>query len=566
MSGRSMIAVRRLAGVGAAATMMTMLSGLAAASPHARVRPDRMAPGEAPTAAVCGGGGENHCYAHVRIDAAGEILANAGPPGTPDGLGPAELQSAYQIDPTKPSPTAPPTIAIVDAYGYANLESDLATYRSQFGLPACTVSNGCLKIVNQDGMTSPMPPQAPASDDWTVETALDVDMASAACPRCKILVVLSDSPSNINLYTAQNTAAAAGATVISDSWGAPQAVGQDLTPNEQYFDHPGIAQFVAAGDHGYDEGGQGPDYPSTSAHAIAVGGTALVKSATPRGWSETAWSKGGSSCSYSIPKPAHQTATGCSFRAASDIAAVGDPATGVAVFNADNMGWIVVGGTSAAAPVVAAIFAASGRGNATAAEISQATGSLFDVTTGSNGACGAPLCIAGPGWDGPTGYGTPSAAALAGGAGTGPGGGGGGGPLSVTLTSPADGDTLDAGFVVTATATGATEVGLVVDGTVVDSTTAPPYAFQTSRNLGFGRHSIAVAAIDAQMHLVTSEIHVIVRFTAVSGPAPEPETGAGGGCRAGRGEPPGSIAVALLAGFAIAALRRRRRRPSWCSA
>ncbi|HMG21508.1 MAG TPA: hypothetical protein VK607_09340, partial [Kofleriaceae bacterium] len=451
-------------------TAVVMMSSLASASPHARVRPDRMAPGEAPTAAVCGGGGENHCYAHVRIDAAGEILANAGP-GTPAGFGPAELQSAYQIDLTKPMPPTPPTIAIVDAYGYANLESDLATYRSQFGLPPCTVSNGCLKIVNQRG-TAALPPAPPADDDWTVETALDVDMASAACPHCKILVVLSDSPSNLDLYTAQNAAAAAGATVISDSWGAPQAIGQDLTPNEQFFNHPGIAQFVAAGDSGYNEGGGGPAYPSTSAHVIAVGGTALVKSTTARGWSETAWTKGGSSCSYSIPKPAHQTATGCSFRAASDIAAVGDPATGVAVFNAANNGWLVIGGTSAAAPLVAAIFAASGRGNATAAGISQSTGSLFDVTAGSNGACGAPLCVAGAGWDGPTGYGTPSSAALAGGTGpgTGPGGGGGGGgALAVAITSPADGDTLDAGFAVTATATGATEVGLVVDGTLVES-------------------------------------------------------------------------------------------------
>jgi MYXO-CTERM domain-containing protein len=527
----------------------TMIPGAAVGSPRARVVMDAQVPGAPATAAVCGGVGVHRCHAHVRVTPDGEILANAGPPGTPDGLGPAEIQSAYQIDPAKAKPA---TVAIVDAYGYANLESDLKIYRAQYGLPPCTIANGCLKIVNQNGATTPLPDDPPASDDWTVETALDVDAVSAACPSCKILVVQSTDNSN-NMYIAQNAAAAARPTVISDSWGAATQAGDDLTQLETFFDHAGIAQFVSAGDSGYNEGGRGPAYPSISAHVIAVGGTRLVPSSNARGWSETAWTKGGSSCSFSIPKPAYQTASPCAFRAASDIAAVGDPATGIAVYNANNGGWLVIGGTSAAAPLVAALFAASGLGNITAAQIAQKSSALFDVTSGSNGTCGNLLCNAAAGWDGPTGFGTPSAAALTGtGGGPGPDPGG----LSVMITSPADGDTVDAGFTVTATASAAAiEVGLVIDGTVTLTTKKAPYTFKTPSNLLFGRHLIQVAAMDAQMHLVTSDIHVIVRLG--SDPITEPETGKGGGCSVAGDRTAGS-SLALVA-IAFAAARRRRR-------
>jgi len=332
MSARSVVALRKAFVVGLVAGLVP---SLAVASPRTRVAPDRKVAPDAPlTGSVCSRG-ENRCYAHVHLDASGAIAAAA----APSGLTPADLQSAYKID---TNITTTPTIAIVDAYGYANLEADLGVYRAQFGLPACTRANGCLKIVNQDGATAPLPDEAPADDDWTVETALDVDMASAACPKCKIIVVQSDDTNSMNLYTAQSSAAAAHVTVISDSWGRPQSVGEDLTAHETYFDHPGIAQFFSAGDSGYDEGGRGPSYPSTSAHVIGVGGTALTRSTSTRGWSETAWTMGGSSCSYSIPKPSFQTASPCAFRAASDISAVGDPATGVAIYNGGS--WMVIGG------------------------------------------------------------------------------------------------------------------------------------------------------------------------------------------------------------------------------
>ena len=532
-----------------------MMSSIAAASPRAQLTPDLRAPGAPLTAAVCSTG-EIRCLAHIRIAPAGEIDAAA----TPMGLGPADLQSAYQLGANggTGAPPTTPTIAIVDAFGYPNLESDLATYRAQFGLPPCTQASGCLKIVNQSGATSPLPPEGPAGSDWTIETALDVDVASAMCPRCKLLVVQS-SDTGMGLFTAQNAAAAAKPTVISDSWGLAVKATDDLSTLEPFFDHPGIAQFVAAGDHGYNDtatgGNNGPLYPGTSAHAIGVGGTALVRSQNARGWSETAWTSGGSACSFSIPRPAYQTSSPCQFRASADIAAVGDPATGVAIYNAAAGGWGVIGGTSAAAPIVAALFASIGRGDVTAAQIAQSAGSLFDVTSGSNGTCGNILCNATTGWDGPTGYGTPSAALLSGTAPPPPDPG----TLDVKITSPADGATVDAGFQVMATASSnAAVVGLFVDGTLLRTLTAPPYVFTTPTSLRFGAHDIQVAAEDAQKNLVMSEIRVSVRFGGTAGPPPDPESGNGGGCRVGGDPAPGSLVLALVAGV-LAGVRRRRR-------
>jgi subtilase family serine protease len=365
------------------------------------------------------------CHARLAARVAGSRVS---PRVLPSGFGPADLQSAYKIDPSKTA-TARPTVAIVDAFGYTALESDLAVYRSTYGLPPCTTASGCLKIVNQTGQAAPLPPNPPRNNDWTVETALDVDMASAACPTCNLLVLLADDDSGEGLFIAQNTAAHLGASVISNSWGGPETPSDDpatMALTESYLDHPGIAIFVAAGDDGFNDAGAGPDYPGTSAHVIAVGGTRLVRDASPRGWSETAWSRGGSACSLTIAKPAYQTASPCPYKATTDIAAVGDPTTGLAAYNAGNNGWMIIGGTSAAAPFVAAIFAATGNAaQSSGGFIAQSTSKLYDVTTGSNGTCSATdrlLCNAAVGWDGPTGYGTPNAAALAPPVATAPGG------------------------------------------------------------------------------------------------------------------------------------------------
>jgi subtilase family serine protease len=358
---------------------------------------------DVPTTAVCTNA--IHCFAHVVIDDEARIVADA---AKPSGYGPSDLVSAYHL---KSVTTSPGTIAIVDAYNYAAAESDLAKYRAEYGLPACTTANGCFKRVNQNGAASPLPGNAPAGDDWTVEAALDLDMASAACPTCKLILVEADDDQGDGLYVAQNGAASLHPTVISNSWGAPES--GSVSSLETYFNHSGIGIFVASGDNGYDEGGAGPSYPSTSAHVTAVGGTTLKKSTTAsRGWSETAWSEAGSSCSKSIAKPSYQTSSACSKRAASDVAAVANPSTGVAVYNAANGGWIVVGGTSAASPLVAGIYTLYGLGGDAPGWAYSHTSDFYDVKSGKNGSCSSALCKAGTGWDGPTGVGTPNGSKL----------------------------------------------------------------------------------------------------------------------------------------------------------
>jgi subtilase family serine protease len=367
-----------------------------------------------PLGRVCTSG-RFSCRSYIHTDTRGHARAAA----APQGFAPSDLAKAYNVD-TTVDPAA--TVAVVDAFGYPNAESDLAAYRSQFNLPPCTQANGCLTIVNQQGQSGPLPVPPPAFDDWTVETALDLDMVSAACPNCKILLVQADDDQGDGLQLAQAIAARFGVVAISNSWDLEESRQQPVTGFEHFYDVGTVGIFVATGDNGFDDGRGTPGYPSTSAFSIAVGGTTLRASATSaRGFIETAWSlsrrqqgAGGSGCSFSIPKPKFQPAnTACSFRATSDISAVADPQTGLAVFNADQGGFIVVGGTSAATPYTAGLFASVNHGSEKASFVYANPKVWNDVTTGTNGNCGNILCKAGKGWDGPTGLGTPNGRALA---------------------------------------------------------------------------------------------------------------------------------------------------------
>jgi hypothetical protein len=364
------------------------------------------------------------CLARVRVDAQG-IIPFAATPQAVGGLGPTELQSAYKLDKTL---GAGKTIAIVDAYDDPNAEQDLAQYRSNYGLPACTTSNGCFKKVNQNGSASPLPK---ADTGWAGEIALDLDMASAVCPNCKILLVEASSANMTDLGKAVNTAVALGATVVSNSYGGSEDASAPSTDNS-YFNHPGVGIFVSSGDSGY-----GVEYPASSQFVTAVGGTALTKSTTTtRGWVEKVWGStsngnggAGSGCSKYVSKPSYQKDTGCSKRTVADVSAVADPSTGVAVYDTyGGNGWAVYGGTSAASPIVAGIFALTGHGPDSLGYAYAHTTAFFDVTSGANGSCGSSyLCTAGAGFDGPTGVGTPNGAAIVSGGGGGAGGTGGGG-------------------------------------------------------------------------------------------------------------------------------------------
>jgi subtilase family serine protease len=342
--------------------------------------------------------GTARCHAHIVTDARGEEMdGQVSPNVVPSGYGPNDLRSAYNI-----TGNGTTTIAIVDAYGYPNAESDLATYRAQYGLPACTTANGCFKKVNQNGVQG----SYPATDTgWSQEQALDVDMASAMCSGCKIVLVQATTASYANLAQAVRTAAAMpGVTVISNSYGGSEA---GTTSYEASYNQPGKAVTVSTGDSGY-----GVQFPASSPHVIAVGGTHLVRASNSRGWSETAWSSGGSGCSTVYAKPSFQSDPLCTARMEADVSAVGDPNTGVAVYGPTTRrasGWLVFGGTSVSAPLIGGIYGVTGHTPTGAASIYANTASLNDVTSGTNGSCGGTyFCTAGVGYDGPTGNGTPN--------------------------------------------------------------------------------------------------------------------------------------------------------------
>ena len=330
---------------------------------------------------------------------------------TPSGYGPASLQSAYLL----PSSTAGSgqRVYVVDAYDDPNAEADLGTYRSQYGLPACTTSNGCFQKLNQSGLTSPMPTP---NSGWAGEISLDLDMVSAICPNCGITLIESKDATN-NLFIAVKEAATLGAKYVSMSWGGPES-GAEATYDATYFKPTGVVYTASTGDGDYQAG---VIYPATSPSVVAVGGTSLNSAANARGWAETVWNNGGSQgtgsgCSSDEAKPAWQSIVStsvCSRRADSDVSAVADPYTGVAVYQTyGGSGWAVYGGTSASAPIIASTYALAGAPAATdkpASYLYAHTGNLFDVTSGSNGTCSPTLlCTAASGWDGPTGLGTPN--------------------------------------------------------------------------------------------------------------------------------------------------------------
>ena len=344
--------------------------------------------------------GTAHCHAHVVTDAHGNIRlgkVTADLLTAPAGYSPSSLRSAYKVTGTGSGTT---TVAVVDAYGYPNAERDLGIYRSQFGLPACTTANGCFHKVNQNGGTT-----YPAMNTgWAQETALDLDMVSAMCPNCHILLVQASSASLAALATAENTAARLGAHAISNSYGGGEA---STSYYESAYNHPGIAITVSSGDDGY-----GVQFPAASPHVIAVGGTTLRRASNTRGWSEAVWSGAGSGCSHYYTKPAWQKDPLCTLRTVADVSAVADPSTGVAVYGPTSStasGWMVFGGTSVAAPLVAGIYGVNAGTVSYGHDPYNHTTALFDVTSGSNGYCGGTyLCTGGLSYDGPSGLGTPN--------------------------------------------------------------------------------------------------------------------------------------------------------------
>ncbi len=356
--------------------------------------------------------GRERCFALFARQATVNAAIAAGVRGAaaaPAGWGAKDVESAYKL-PVNRDPDQ--TVAVVDAYSTPALAADLAVYRKQYGLPACGAASGCLRIVNQAGHASPLPASG-VPYGWDVETMLDVSMVSAACPRCRILVVQASSAGDADLAAAEDTAARLGAQVISNSYGTREYGGTQAYAAA--YDHPGHVIVVSSGDDGFTAA----NFPANLAAVTAAGGTELARADNARGWSERVWNTSGagasgSGCSAYVAKPSWQHDPHCPGRTVADVSAV---AWNVAVYEKAQGGWLTVGGTSAAAPLIAGVYGLAGN----AAKIKPGheysrPKSLFDITTGNNdwftgtggATCGHDyLCVAKKGYDAPTGLGTP---------------------------------------------------------------------------------------------------------------------------------------------------------------
>ena len=357
----------------------------------------------AATVPVCQGG-RFHCGAVKIVAAPPPAGTQAAPPA---GFGAADIAAAYNLDITRASKV---TVAVISAYGYPAVETDLAAYRTQYGLPACTIASGCLTVVNQEGKTSPLPSPPPANNDWTVSAALELDMVSAACPSCKLLLVEANDDQGDGLLTNQAIAAGLGATVIDNEWGSAEDA--NTPASDASFNLPGVSVLAEAG-FGYDSG-PGPIFPASSEYVIGVSNSHLVKDlGTTRGWTETANNDSGSLCSTNIAMPAYQQqiVTNCAKRAGADVAAVGAGDSPVLVYNQGSGGLTPIAG--GATGVAAGIVALEGRAGVGPGFFYQNAQLLYDITSGTDGTCGNVLCIAATGWDGPTGNGALNGHALA---------------------------------------------------------------------------------------------------------------------------------------------------------
>ncbi len=458
----------------------------------------------------------------IAVDTQGTPLHFA----SPVGYTAPEIQAMYNIDPALGDGK---TIAIVDAYGYDDLEADLAVYRSTFNLPACTVASGCLTILNNAGTATPR--ETEQDQGWVGETALDVQMVSAACPRCKIVVIQTQSPGN-GLEVGQLIGRQLAVDAISNSWGGGESPA-DLA-SEGDYNNPGVGTFASTGDNGFMGGAE---YPATSKFVVAVGGTSVSSTGVV-----TAWSGAGSACSAFIPtQPWSPSDADCGMRAAADVSAIADPQTGVAVYNAKQGKWTVVGGTSAAAPITAAVFTGAGHAGGGPAFIYKHRDAFIDVIGGSTGTCGN-LCDGATGWDGPTGVGTLDQAKL-----VAIGNVDGAGP-AVTIVYPAAGVDVKKAFTIQAAPDPTTTayIEIQIDGVSLGRVGAEPWLLSAPSALALGPHTLTVIAYDADHNSQTAT-------TMVTRADPAPDAG----CSVGGGHGGASLFVVGIAGWL--AQRRRRR-------
>ena len=322
----------------------------------------------------------------------GVIITKTGVSPDLAGWGPSDLQAAYNLP--SASKGSGQIVAIVDSYDNPNVASDLATYRSYFGLPPANFTK-----YNQEGQQGNYPP---GNAGWGAEIDLDVEMVSAACPNCTIYLV--EAKDNKNLGAAETEAVELGAHIVSNSW-------YGNWPFESDFDTPGVVYVAAAGDDFY-----GSYVPAKLANVVSVGGTILAKKG--RQYKEIVWPQTGGGCASGVAKPSWQHDPGCDSRTQNDVAAV---AQDVAEYDSYGYsGWSTAGGTSVSTPLIASIYGLAGNASSQHAGkkfwtlTAQQRGKyLHVISEGTDGSCGGSyLCTAGTHqygtYSGPTGWGTPN--------------------------------------------------------------------------------------------------------------------------------------------------------------
>ncbi len=357
----------------------------------------------------------------------------AAPAAAPTSYTPPQVAGLYQF-PAGTDGTGQ-TIAIIELGGGFG-SSDLDPYFAGLGLPVPSVTAASVDgAVNQPGGD-------PNGADG--EVLLDIEVAGGVAPGAAQVVYFAPNTDQ-GFVDAVTTAVHATPTpaVVSISWGQSEDswTAQARTSLDQAMADAaalGVTVTVAAGDNGSSDGQSGTgthvDFPASSPHALACGGTSLRGNTTTGVISsETVWNDGASGgatgggvsdtfglpswqAAAGVPAQAGAAAGAAAGRGVPDVAGCADPATGYQV-RVDGQS-TVIGGTSAVSPLWAGLIS----------RLVQSTGKPFgliqpllyagvtagtaaagfrDITSGSNGAYAA-----GPGWDACTGLGTPEATSL----------------------------------------------------------------------------------------------------------------------------------------------------------
>jgi kumamolisin len=300
---------------------------------------------------------------------------------------PQSMRAIYKL----PSTGGSGTIAIVDAYHYPTAQNDLNVFSKRFGLPACTTSNGCFKVVYASGTK-------PRTDcGWAQEAALDIEWAHAIAPNAKIVLVEAASNSFADMFKAVDVATSIVTTggkrgEVSMSWGGDEFSGE--LKFDSHFQNTGVVYFAASGDVGGVT-----SYPSVSPYVVSAGGTSIQRSSTGAFLREVAWSESGGGRSRYEFKPTYQNnvgGTSSTKRSSPDFSFNADPNSGVLVYDSTSCqglsGWLVFGGTSVSAPTLAGIVNLAGHfRSSSSSELSliyanrKNTSAFRDITVGAAG-------------------------------------------------------------------------------------------------------------------------------------------------------------------------------------